>query len=373
MFGPRGTGKTTLVHKRFSPDNTLFIDLLNPEEENTFILHPKELEQRINQFGPHLQNVIIDEVQKAPKLLDCVHGLIENHKPPLRFVLTGSSSRKLKRGGANLLAGRAFVYTLHPLTSVEIGEDFDLETALAWGTLPKIFTLPGVSDKTDFLRAYALTYIKEEISAEQVVRKLDPFRRFLEITAQMNGKPVNFSSIARDTGVDIKTIQSYFEILEDTYTGFLLNAYHSSSRKSLRFAPKAYLFDTGVKRALERTLSGALTPGTYAYGEAFEHFIILEIRRLASLRYPDWEFSFLRTKDGVEIDLIIDRPGMPIALIEIKSGTTVTEQNTATLNRVQSEFPKAESYCLSQDVSAKKIGAVHCLHWQEGLKNLGLA
>lgn len=346
---------------------------MNPDEESTFLLHPTELHQRISQFGNPLKNIVIDEVQKAPKLLDCVHGLIEDKRNEFRFILTGSSSRKLKRGGANLLAGRAFVYMMHPLTSVEIGEAFDLEAALAWGTLPKILEFEDPQDKADFLRAYALTYIKEEISAEQVVRKLEPFRRFLEITAQMNGRPVNFSSMARETGVDTKTVQTYFSILEDTHTGFLLNAHHRSPRKSLRLAPKAYLFDTGVKRALERALGGSLTPGTYAFGEAFEHFIILEIRRLASYRQPDWTFSFLRTKDGVEIDLIVDRPGMGQALVEIKSSTSVTERDADTLNRLLPEFPGAEGYCLSRDPAAKRAGEVQCLFWRDGLKSLGLA
>ena len=370
VFGPRGTGKTTLINQLFSKSDTLFIDLLNPVEEDLFIRYPHELEQRIKQFGKNIQCVVIDEVQKAPRLLDSVQGLIE--KMGLRFVLTGSSSRKLKRGAANMLAGRAFVYTLHPLTSIEMADAFSLNEALSWGTLPKVHTLTNAADKADFLRAYALTYIKEEIVAEQIVRKLDPFRRFLEIAAQMNGKPVNYTRIAGEAGVDVKTVQNYFEILEDTQTGFLLNAHHASKRKSLRLAPKAYVFDTGVKRALERSLSEALTPGTYAYGDAFEHFMILEIRRLASYRQPDWEFSFFRTKDGVEIDLIIDRPGKPTALVEIKSAAAVSDRDVSTLNRILKEFTPAEAYCLSQDPNPKTIGSVSCLPWQEGLKALGL-
>src|SRR3989339_340551 len=207
VFGPRGTGKTTLINQLFSKSDTLFIDLLNPVEEDLFIRYPHELEQRIKQFGKNIQCVVIDVVQKAPRLLDSVQGLIE--KMGLRFVLTGSSSRKLKRGAANMLAGRAFVYTLHPLTSIEMADAFSLNEALSWGTLPKVHTLTNAADKADFLRAYALTYIKEEIVAEQIVRKLDPFRRFLEIAAQMNGKPVNYTRIAGEAGVDVKTVQNY--------------------------------------------------------------------------------------------------------------------------------------------------------------------
>ena len=169
-----------------------------------------------------------------------------------------------------------------------------LDDALRWGTLPKIFAFGSDKDKEEYLRSYTSTYLKEEIWEEQVVRKLQPFRRFLEVAAQCNGKIINYANIARDVGVDEKTIKEYFSILEDTMIGFFLEPFHNSFRKRLVEKPKFYFFDPGVVRALSRSLS-LLTPKTPAYGEAFEHFILLEFIRLASYFQPDYRFSFIRT------------------------------------------------------------------------------
>jgi uncharacterized protein len=370
LFGPRGTGKTTLVKALFRPDEALFIDLLDPSEEDLFSRSPGELEARIRAQPPATGWVVIDEVQKAPRLLDLVHKLVESS--PRRFVMTGSSSRKLRRGASNLLAGRAFVYQLHPLTHRELGAAFDLDRALRWGTLPRVHQLEDSSDRDQYLRAYSFTYLKEEIVAEQVIRKLDPFRQFLQVAAQDNGKIVNFSKIAEDVGADTKTVQSYFSILEDTLVGILLPPYHASIRKRQRANPKFYLFDPGVKRALDRPLGIPLQEGTYAFGCAFEHFVILEALRLSSYRANDWAFSYLRTKDDAESDLVIERPGLPTAIVEIKSTRTVRERDAAPLQRFIPDFGSCEACCLSQDPHEKKLGEVWCFPWQEGLAKLGL-
>jgi uncharacterized protein len=181
--------------------------------------------------------VIIDEIQKIPKLLDQVHLLIESCS--VRFVMTGSSARKLKRGAGNLLAGRAFVYELDPLTSLELGSMFSLQESLELGLLPKLYQ-PSLSDpnlvwdleqKHLFLKAYTRTYLKEEIQLEQEIRKIDSFRNFLDIAAQMNGRILNYAKTSRDVGVDDKTVYNYFKILEDTLLGFFLEPYHRSVRK----------------------------------------------------------------------------------------------------------------------------------------------
>ena len=370
LFGARGTGKTTLLRYLYPSETSLFIDLLDPAEEDVFARDPNELEYRVDTLsaGPH--TIVIDEVQKVPKILDLVHKLIETTSH--RFILTGSSGRKLKRGVSNLLAGRAFVYNLYPFTHTELGDDFNLQQALLWGTLPNIRQLKDDSDKADFLRAYALTYLKEEIIAEQVVRNLDPFRHFLEIAAQTNGKIVNFSRIANDVGVDIKTVQTYFSILEDTLIGILLPSFHTSVRKRQRQNPKFYLFDCGVKRSLERTLQIGLKEGTYAFGEAFEHFVILELVRLGNYLQKDWQFFYLRTKDGAEIDVIIDRPGLPKALIEIKSSTHITKRDCAGLERFVKDMLPAEAFCISRDIHEKKIGSVWQIPWDKAFERLGL-
>lgn len=368
LFGARGTGKTTLLHQLYPEAETLYIDLLDPETEDRFSRHPQELEAQVAALDGQQTRIIIDEVQKVPKLLDLVQRLIE--ATTHQFILTGSSGRKLKRGASNLLAGRAFVYHLFPLTAAEIGGQFDLMDALCWGTLPGIFQYSDPQDKAAFLRAYALTYLKEEIQSEQLIRNLDPFRQFLEVSAQCSGSIINYTRIAGDVGVDTKTVQNYFSILEDTLIGIVLQPYHRSVRKRQRSNPKFYLFDSGVKRALDRTLSLGLREATYEFGNLFEHFIINEIIRSSRYRFPDWRVFYLRTRDGAEIDLIIDRPGMATALIEIKSSMEITGRDTAALHHFAPDFRHAELFCLSRDPHEKRMGTVHCLHWRAGLERL---
>lgn len=369
IFGARGTGKTTFLKEFFVGKEILWIDLLDPLLEERYARDPGALGHEIKASKKSVEWIVIDEVQKLPKLLDLVHDQIENSGK--RFALTGSSARKLKRGSANLLAGRAFMNHLFPLTHREIGNMFELEATLRWGTLPKVIQLESEEEKKEFLRSYALTYLKEEIWSEQIIRQLDPFRKFLEIAAQTNGQIVNFSNIATDVGVDTKTAQSYFQILEDTLVGFLLEPFHYSIRKRQRQNPKFYFFDLGVKRALGRRLEEPMHASSYAFGDAFEHFVILEAFRLNEYLRKDYRFSYLRTKDDAEIDLILERPGMPLALVEIKSTDQVDERDTRTLERFLPDFKKAEAFCLSRDPRPKKIGSVTALPWDQGFRELG--
>ena len=371
LFGARGTGKTTYIRDAFEPEASLYIDLLDPETEDAYRRTPRRLENQVRALPDAVEWVLIDEVQRAPRLLDLVHRLIESTGK--RFVLTGSSGRKLRRGASNLLAGRAFVYNLHPLTAPELGDAFDIDDALRWGTLPEICSLRGNDDREAYLRAYALTYLKEEIVAEQVVRRLDPFRHFLEVAAQSNGMVVNYANIAKDVGADPKAVKAYFGILEDTLVGFLLPAYHRSIRKQQRVSPKFYFFDGGVKRALDRTLRVPLNAGTYEYGKAFEHFVITQIAHLSSYRHPDWRLSHLRTGSGAEIDLVIERPGQSEALIEIKSARRIDERDVRGLARFTGDFANPTALCVSQDPTRMQIDGVLCLHWRDALAELGLA
>lgn len=370
LFGPRGSGKTTLLKRLFDPDEAMFIDLLNPVEEDLFLRDPAELERRAKTVKDYKKWIVIDEIQKLPRLLDTVHRLIENDG--FYCALTGSSARKLKRGASNLLGGRAFVYNLHPFTHRELADRFDLDYALNWGTLPKVVEYTEREDRRRFLQAYSLTYLKEEVVAEQLVRNLHPFRSFLEVAAQMNGRIINYSRMAEEVGVDTKTVQSYFSILEDTLVGFVLPAFHRSIRKQQRAAPKFYFFDTGVRRALQRATGSELTEGTYGYGEAFEHFVFLEMVRLNHYRNTEWNFSYLQTKDGAEIDVVVDRPSLPLALVEIKSTARVTHREVSTLNRFVSDLSPCEAFCLSRDPYEKKIDSVRCLPWEKGIMELGL-
>jgi predicted AAA+ superfamily ATPase len=370
LFGARGTGKSTLLGQLFAADRPLWIDLLDPEQENRYALRPGELLDQVRAGLASSDWVVIDEIQKVPKLLDVVHSAIEAHG--VRFALTGSSARKLKRDSVNLLAGRAFVYHLFPLTRSELGEAFDLIAAMHYGTLPGLLPFTSDEERKAFLRAYALTYLKEEVWAEHLIRRLDPFRRFLEVAAQCNGEILNYSNIARDIGTDHKTVSSYFEVLEDTLLGFLLEPYHASVRKRQRQAPKFFFFDTGVTRALAGTLNVELVPRTYGFGRAFEHFVLLEMVRLSGYGQRDYRFSYLRTKDGAEIDLIVERPGSKLALVEIKSADRVDERDVRDLSRFLPDFPNAEAFCLSRDPVRKQIGDVLAVPWDVGLRELGL-
>ena len=366
ILGPRGSGKSTLIKQKYSK-NCLYIDFLDPQIEDRYRLNPSVLKQELA-GQPQLKRVIIDEVQKLPRILDVVHQLIEETN--IQFILSGSSARKLKRGGANLLAGRAFVFYLYPFVSLELGSQFDLNKALCWGMLPQQFNLKNNQDKEEYLKAYTLTYLKEEIQLEQIVRKLRPFRKFLEVAAQMNTKVINYSKIARDIGVDTNTVQNYYSILEETLVGFYLNPYHTSIRKSQRLSPKFYLFDTGVCRALKGVLNIPLLSQTYEFGEAFEHLIILEIIKLAEYNRRNWKYFYLLTKDRAEIDLIIDRPGETTLCIEIKSSDTVTESDIRNLIRLGADIPKSKLYCFSRDPIKKQIQNVSCMKWQEGIKEI---
>jgi predicted AAA+ superfamily ATPase len=204
--------------------------------------------------------------------------MIEEYK--IQFVITGPSTRKIKKQGANLLAGRAFQYALFPFSLFELGNDFQLHSTLNFGMLPAIFSLQDNEEKKDFLRSYVQKYIKEEIQLEQLVRDIAPFRKFLEVAAQSNAEILNYSKIGRSCGVDYKSVSRYFEILEDTFLGFFLDSYHNSIRKRQIASPKFYLFDVGVVRSLTYQLNIEISPNNYTYGKLFESFFIQECFKL---------------------------------------------------------------------------------------------
>lgn len=366
LFGPRGTGKSTLLKVRFNQAECLWLDLLDSSIEDRFIRNPSEINSIVKALASEMKYIIVDEIQKVPKLLDEVHRLIE--ETDKIFILTGSSARRLKREGANLLAGRAFVYHLYTLSCFELGKQFNLNEVLHFGTLPRIFNLHEKEEKNEFLRSYADTYLKEEIWNEQIVRKLQPFRLFLDVAAQCNGTIINYANIARDVGVDGKTIKEYFSILEDTMIGFFLEPFHNSLRKRLVGKPKFYFFDLGVVRSLSRRLSVPLIPKTAAYGSAFEHFVLLEFIRLGSYFQPDYRFSFIRTTSDVEVDLVIERPNKPLLCIEIKSAEIVDEMKIKSFIKITKEIPNCEAIVLSQDRFMKKFDHVTCYPWKQGIK-----
>ncbi len=370
LFGPRGTGKSTLIKNVLPAKESYTLDLLDYELSSRLNLNPAEFKQIMAAIDPKIKWIIIDEIQKIPALLDEVHRLIEKGKK-WKFALTGSSARKLKQGQANLLAGRAFAYHLFPLTSVELLESFHLDTALQYGTLPYLSALPATNDKVTYLKTYAQTYLKEEILSEGIIRNLQAFRNFLPLAAQSNGHVLSWNNFAKEVGIDAKTIRSYFEILEDTMIGFILPAYQRSLRKRQKTHPKFYFFDTGVKRALANELSLPLVSKTSEYGRAFEHFWICEIKRMNEYLQKDYVFSYFATND-VEIDLLIETPQKEIILVEFKSTRQVKDFELKPLLKLCEELPRARAVCISNEPRKRKIGSVLICPWQEALKELGL-
>jgi predicted AAA+ superfamily ATPase len=370
LFGARGVGKSSLIEEHFKKEkNVVFIDLLKAEWEDEFLKNPDYLIEVVRKQKNTPDWIIIDEVQKIPKLLDVVHHLIETRK--IKFALTGSSARKLKRGSANLLAGRAFSFELFPLTHLELKNRFDLLKYLSFGGLPALTELSSPNDTLHYLKTYVSTYLKEEIQAEQIVRNLKPFRLFLDVAAQMNAKVVNFSKIGQDVGADTKSVQNYFEILKDTHVGILLQSHDYSLRKRQKKNPKFYYFDTGIARSLNRRLNIPLKKGTYEYGDLFEQFIVLEMHRLNSYFSLDYQFSYLQTNNNLEIDIIIERPGMPTAFVEIKSTEKMEDKDLSSLRSLKHDFPQNQYFCLSNDSNERSEKGIEILPWKKGLQELG--
>lgn len=369
LFGARGTGKSTLIREQFlSAFSTLSIDLLNSDLEEEYSKHPMLLYEKIKSNPKKWDWIFIDEVQKVPKLLDVVHKSLEELK--VKFILTGSSARKLKREGANLLAGRAFWHSLFPFTKEELAQDFHLDSILQWGALPQIFSLESDADKKQYLKSYNQIYLKEEIKAEQLIRNIDPFRDFLEVAAQMSGKIINYSKIGNDVGVDHKTVQNYFSILTDTLLGFILPTFHQSVRKSQRMSPKFYYFDIGVKNALAQSIDSKPMPATTTYGELFEHFIMLEIYRLNEYFQKDYRMSFLMTKNNVEIDLILTK-GRRHYAIEIKSAQHIDESEVKRTYALAKDIPNLKKiFYISNHKEQRMCHGVECLYWADFLNKL---
>lgn len=366
LFGPRGVGKSTLLRSLFTEENSVTFNLLKVEIQNRFKQNPDELSKIVKALPSHIRHIIIDEIQKVPMLLDVIHDLIESTDK--HFIMTGSSARKLKGGGANLLAGRAFVNALHPFSFFEVEDRFELLDALQWGLMPKIFEYPDDELKARYLQTYAHTYLKEEIWEEHFVKELEPFRRFLEVAAQMNSKIINYSNIAKDVGIDDKTVKSYYAMLEDTLIGFFLEGFEHSFRKRLSTKPKFYFFDMGITRALSRMLSVPLVPSTAGYGEVFEHFIILECVKLRDAQHLEYKFSYLKTKDDVEVDLVVERPGQLPLFIEIKSSSSVTQESISSFFHLSKDFGECEAICICDEPYEKMIDHVRIIPWKIALK-----
>lgn len=336
LLGPRQTGKSTLLHDRLPAGTTWFVDLLRFDTHLHYARNPQQFhDDALAQLDAGCQTIVVDEVQKLPVLLDAVHALIEARGA--RFVLTGSSARKLRRGGANLLAGRAFLRQMHPLTQQELGPAFDLERALRLGTLPAVWTLDDAM-AGELLRAYADTYLREEIQAEAIVRNLGGFARFLDVAAAYSGDLVNFSAVGREAALATRTVQEYYQILDDTLIALTLPPWRRSQRSRLVAHPKVYLFDTGVTNALCSRTGG--TPDASLRGRLFEQWFITEFRRMCDYFWPETRLYFWRTNTGAEVDLLVERHGRLRMAIEVKARATVATADLSGLRAFAAEHPE---------------------------------
>ena len=365
LFGPRGTGKSTLLEQWSKKQDVELYDLLDPKTEAELNHHPELILERW--LANKTEWIIIDEIQKNPKLLDLVQKGIPKHK--IKFALTGSSARKLRRGTANMLGGRASEFHLHPFTHNELSNDFNLMETLSWGSLPEIISLDN-KEKSRALFSYVSTYLKEEVLVEQLIRKIEPFRKFLEIAAQMNGKILNYAKISKDSGVEEKSVARYYQILDDTLIGFFLEPYERSIRKRQSQKAKFYFFDCGVTRALQNQLGLPLTEQTYSYGDLFEQFVILEFIRLNDYYEKRFKFSYLLTKDNVEVDLLIERPGKPTVLIEIKSSKENISDHGKSLKSIGSSFHNPKLYVLNNAEKPIMRDNIKFINWKKGIHEI---
>ncbi len=345
LFGPRQVAKSTLLH---SENPQLIIDLLNPELQLSYNKNPNLLRQQIDDLSPNFKaKILIDEIQRVPKLLDIVHALMEQ-RPNLQFILCGSSARKLRHGASNLLGGRALFRTMHPLTLDELSDDFNLQLILAYGSLPKIYSIlkqKKTKEAQDFLRAYAITYLREEIKAEALVRNLQGFQNFLDIAVAQYAEQINFSAVSRDCQVALSTVREYYSILEDTLIGVFLYPYLKSQRKRMSHQPKFYFFDNGVTRALLGTLQDP--PNISEQGRLFEQWILQEIIRLNEYHQKDWRLSFWRTSHGAEVDLLISRGTKLLYAIECKFSNQPSSSDLSGLRSFHENYAEVPCYIVA--------------------------
>lgn len=332
LFGPRGTGKTTWVKSVFP--EALYLDLLEAELFNDFLANPQRLEKFIPKNFKDW--IIIDEVQRVPELLNEVHRLIENRK--VKFILTGSSARKLKRKGPNLLAGRALTYSLHPLSVKELGGDFDLNHSLNFGHLPSAYI---ESNPKKYLEAYVQTYLEEEIRHEGLTRSLAAFSRFLEVASFSQGSVLNIASVARECSVERKVVENYFLILEDLLIGYRVYPFTRRSKRRLVSHPKFFFFDVGIFRTLRP--KGPLDSPEETEGAALETLIFQELIALNDALDLGYNIHYWRTSNGLEVDFVLYGP-KGIFAFEIKRSARISTSMLTGLKSFLKDYPRAKTF-----------------------------
>ncbi len=332
LFGPRGTGKSTLVKETF-PD-ALYLDLLLPDVFRRYSARPERIRELVDGH-PEKKAVVIDEVQKVPELLEAVHSLIEE-KRGLQFILTGSSARKLKKTGVNLLAGRVQMKRMHPFVAAELGAQFDLDPVLELGMIPVILDSP---EPDASLSAYIDLYIREEVQMEGLTRSIGNFSRFLEAVSFSHGSVLNISNIARECQVQRKLAESYLQILEDLLLAFRVPVFTKKAKRAVSQHPKFYFFDTGIYSSLRP--SGPLDRPEEKAGAALEGLVAQHMRAWLDYRHPESRLFFWRTAPGSEIDFVVYGPKI-FQAVEVKHTAQIRPTDIRALKTFGQDYPQAE-------------------------------
>lgn len=344
LWGARQTGKSTLLMQRFP--EAKYYDLLESDLYERFRRQPSLLRNELSMIDSKTL-IIIDEIQKIPELLDEVHWLMSRRN--MRFILSGSSARKLRRCGANLLGGRAIRQQLFPFVSAEI-PDFNLSRAINNGMLPRHYL---IENPTKRLQAYVGDYLREEIKEEALTRNIASFSRFLETAAINDGEILNYNNIATDCGVSAPTVKEYFSILEETLIGYTLPAYTKTVKRRMIQAPKFYIFDIGIVNYLTHRKN--LQPGSVDYGHALEHLIVQEIMAYLGYTESELQVAYWRTASGFEVDIIISEPysNEIKCAIEVKSCQEVQNRHLKGLRALHEEHPQSLLVCISHDMAPR--------------------
>ncbi len=362
LFGPRGTGKSTWLRQTFS--DAIYVDLLDQEAFRTYLARPERLGEVVA-GSPQAKTVIVDEIQKVPSLLNEVHRLIEaQDKRRLQFILTGSSARKLKRDGTDLLAGRAVLKTLHPFLAAELGGKFDFVRSLKMGMLPLVL---GAAEPIETLKSYVSLYLREEVQAESLVRNVGNFARFLEAMSFSHASLLNTSAVARECQVNRKTVEGFIEVLEDLLLGFRLQVFSKRAQRKLVQHPKFYYVDAGVFRSIRP--KGPLDSPEEVGGACMEGLVAQHLRAWIAYSKCEHALHFWRTKAGLEVDFVVYGEDTFLA-IEVKRSRTISRKDVRPLLAFRKDYPQAKVCLLYGGKERLNVNGVLCLPCEEFLRNL---
>jgi len=359
LFGPRGTGKSTLLRKRLP--GALYIDLLNPERHRSLQARPERLRELIA-GSPSVDTIIIDEIQRIPELLNVIHAVLEEPGHP-RFIMTGSSARKLRRSGTNLLGGRAANRSLHPFMACELSE-FDLEKALKLGMVPLVLDSPNPEET---LASYANLYLEQEVQAEGLTRNIGAFARFLEVMSFSHGAVLNASAVARECEIERRTVVNYIDILEDLLLGFRIPVFTRRARRKTISHPKFYYFDTGVFRSLRPR--GPLDSDAEIHGAGLEGLVAQHLRAWVDYSNGRQALAYWHTRGGSEVDFVVYGE-IGFYAIKVKHTRRVNPSDLRGLKAFQEDYPEAETALIYRGDERRRIDNIWCIPAQEFLSGI---